>query len=54
MARREFNERAIMTNVHTISEYRVLGVVQNSKYFENDFSCTNRQNQIESNKCEIW
>jgi putative endopeptidase len=42
------------TNEHSISKYRVLGVVQNMPEFQKAFSCKAGQPMVSAKACRIW
>jgi putative endopeptidase len=42
------------TNEHSVSKYRVLGVVQNMPEFQKAFSCKAGQPMVSQNACRIW
>ena len=42
------------TNEHSVSKYRVNGVVQNMPEFQKAFSCKAGQPMVSANACRIW
>jgi predicted metalloendopeptidase len=42
------------TNEHSVSKYRVLGVVQNMPEFQKAFSCKAGQPMVSAKACRIW
>jgi putative endopeptidase len=46
--------RQALTNEHSVSKYRVNGVVQNMPEFQRAFSCKPKQPMVRDNACRIW
>lgn len=50
----EFDSMLITTDVHSPSEFRVNGVVNNMREFAHDFQCKSGSKMNPVNKCEVW
>ncbi|HEX2571884.1 MAG TPA: M13 family metallopeptidase [Polyangia bacterium] len=46
--------RQALTNEHSVSKYRVNGVVQNMPEFQRAFGCKTKQPMVPENACRIW
>jgi predicted metalloendopeptidase len=52
--RPEFAKMIINTNPHSLDEYRVNFVDQNSVDFRNAFGCNAGQTMVKANACRVW
>lgn len=50
----EYEQKVIETNEHTVNRFRIIGVVQNSYAFSEDFQCSAWSLMNPLKKCEIW
>jgi len=44
----------VLTDVHSIPQFRVLGPLSNFKEFDRVFNCTPGQGDSRVNKCAVW
>lgn len=52
--RPETLKKAILTDVHSPNEFRVIGTLQNMKEFASDFQCSKGSKMNPLRKCEVW
>lgn len=45
---------AIATDTHSLSEFRVLGPLSNTRYFSQDFNCPLGSRMNPEHKCSVW
>ncbi|XP_052789868.1 endothelin-converting enzyme homolog isoform X2 [Mya arenaria] len=50
----EYMQQAILTDVHSIAKFRVVGTMPNSKYFAEAFQCPSGSSMNPEHKCKVW